>query len=120
MALYNLGDAGWKCSLLVSISASSTELQKEFRDFGAHKSLQLVGQVAKFKFNSKFQPLPVIWQLLPQAIPEKTIAELFGQRSGKAWAGWTGEHKHRELQSWWKLFNCCWQQQVRFTKKTNN
>ena len=50
----------------------------------------------------------------------ETIAELLGQRSGTAWAGWTGEHKHREFQSWRKLFNGCWQQQVRFTKKTNN
>ena len=32
--------------------------------------LQPVGQAAEFKFESKFQPLPMIWQLLPKAIPE--------------------------------------------------
>ena len=32
--------------------------------------LQPVGQAAEFKFKSKFEPLPVIWQSLPKAIPE--------------------------------------------------
>ena len=49
------------------------------------KSLQLVNQAADFKFesSSKFEPLPVIWKLLPKAIPEdnrrsecKSMAEL--------------------------------------------
>ena len=30
----------------------------------AIKSLQLVGQVAEFKFEFKFEPVPVIWQSL--------------------------------------------------------
>ena len=30
----------------------------------AIKPLQLVGQVAEFKFESKFEPMPVIWQSL--------------------------------------------------------
>ena len=34
------------------------------------KPLQLVGTAAEFKFESKFEPLPVIWQSLPKAIPE--------------------------------------------------
>ena len=36
----------------------------------AIKPLQLVGQAAEFKFESKFEPLPVIWQSLPKAVPE--------------------------------------------------
>ena len=34
------------------------------------KTLQSMGQAAEFKFESKFEPLPVIWQSLPKAIPE--------------------------------------------------
>ena len=34
------------------------------------KGLKLVGQVAEFKFESKFEPLSIIWQSLPKAIPE--------------------------------------------------
>ena len=36
----------------------------------AIKPLQLVGQAAEFKFESKFEPLQVIWQSLRKAIPE--------------------------------------------------
>ena len=35
------------------------------------KALQPIGQAAEFKFESKFKPLPVIWQSLPKAIPEE-------------------------------------------------
>ena len=58
-------------SPLSSISAVSTDLKRIqtrhrlFWDFGAG-----VGHAAEFKFESKFEPLPVIWQLLPKAIPE--------------------------------------------------
>ena len=34
------------------------------------KPLQPIGQAAEFKFESKFEPLPVIWQSLPKAVPE--------------------------------------------------
>ena len=34
------------------------------------KPLQPIGQAAKFKFESKFEPLQVIWQSLLEAIPE--------------------------------------------------
>ena len=63
------------------IQASSTDLEKiqapcspmycQFRDFWVDtKPLQLCGQAAEFKFECKFKTLPVIWQLLPKAIPE--------------------------------------------------
>ena len=42
-------------------------------DFGTSEqinSLQPVGQVAEFKFESKFEPLQVIWSWLQKAIPE--------------------------------------------------
>ena len=32
------------------------------------KPLQLVGQAAEFKFESKFEQLHVIWQSLPKAV----------------------------------------------------
>ena len=63
-----------------------------------------VAQAAEFKFESKFEPLQVIWQSLPKAIWEDNrrfwlqnlrMAKLLGTRSGTAWAGRTGEHKHR-------------------------
>ena len=34
------------------------------------KPLQPIGQAAEFKFESKFEPLPFIWQSLPKAVPE--------------------------------------------------
>ena len=40
-------------------------------EFKADKPLQLVGQAAEFKFESKFRPLQVIWQSLPKAFPDK-------------------------------------------------
>ena len=69
-----------------------------------------MGQATEFKFESKFKPLQVIWQLLPKAIREdnqvtaKSRAELLGQRSGtaSARAGRTGEHKHRAFPSLWQ------------------
>ena len=69
----SLGDEG---SVISLISVFSTDL-KEFKlhtvYFGTSeqiKPLQPVGQAAEFKFESKFEPLPVIWQSLPKAIPE--------------------------------------------------
>ena len=44
----------------------------------AIKPLQLVGQAAEFKFESKFEPLPVIWQSL-QSLFQKLIEGLEGQ-----------------------------------------
>ena len=37
------------------------------------KPLQPIGQAAEFKFMSKFEPLPVVWQSLPNAIPEDNL-----------------------------------------------
>ena len=34
------------------------------------KALQPFGQATEFKFESNFEPLPVIWQSLLKAIPE--------------------------------------------------
>ena len=61
---------------LDSTSASLTDLFK----FKLHtnysgisvqiKTLQIVGQAAEFKFESKYEHLPVIWQSLLKVIPE--------------------------------------------------
>ena len=74
------------------------------------KPLQPIGQAAKFKFESKFKLL--LTNAGRQAItPEdysrrqsmdlaaKSTAKLLGQRSGTAWVGQVGEHKHRAFPS---------------------
>ena len=74
----------------------------------AIKPLQLVGQAAQFKFESKFEPLPVIWQSLWRLFQKviefraKSTAKLLGQPSGSACQGRTGEHKHRAFPSQWQ------------------
>ena len=72
----------------------------------AIKPLKLVGQVAQFNFESKFEPLQVIWQSLRKLLQKvieglegKSRAKLLGQLSGSACAGRTGEHKHRAFPS---------------------
>ena len=52
-------------------------------DFGGYKTLQLVGQAAEFKFESKFEPLDVIWQSLRRLF-QKTIEGLEGKINGQA------------------------------------
>ena len=47
------------------------------------KPLQLVGQVAEFKFEIKFEPLPVIWQSLRRLF-QKVIEGLEGKINGQA------------------------------------
>ena len=49
----------------------------------AIKPLQLVGQAAEFKFESKFEPLPVIWQSLRRLF-QKVIEGLEGKINGQA------------------------------------
>ena len=49
----------------------------------AVKPLQLVGQAAQFKFESKFEPLPVIWQSLRRLF-KKVIEGLGGKINGQA------------------------------------
>ena len=63
--------------MLASISQLQ-HTQNEFKFHTVHsgiseqiKLLQLVGQVPDFKFESKFESLPVIWQSLPMTIPEE-------------------------------------------------
>ena len=78
-------------SVMSSISAFLTDLKREFKlhtvYFGTLeqiKPLQPVGQAAEFKFESShFEPLPVIWQSLPKAIPEDN-RRFRGQINGQA------------------------------------
>ena len=77
----------------------------------AIKPLQLDGQVAEFKLESKFEPVPVIWQSLQRLFQKvikglegiglrtKSTAKLFGPLFCYACAGRTGEHKHRAFPS---------------------
>ena len=69
-----------------------------------------IDQAAEFKFESRFKPLQIFWQSLPQAcrrLSQKSIEDfdckindwVLGQRSCTAWVGQTGEHKHRAFQS---------------------
>ena len=45
--------------------------------------MQLVGQAAEFKFESKFEPLPVIWQS-HRTLFQKIIEGLEGKINGQA------------------------------------
>ena len=62
----------------------------------------------EFESESKLEPLQVIWHFrrLFQKITEgfdcKSMAQLLGQRSSTALAGWTGGHKHNVFQSHWQ------------------
>ena len=49
----------------------------------AVKPLQLVGQAAQFKFESKFEPLPVIWESLRRLF-QTVIEGLEGKINGQA------------------------------------
>ena len=49
----------------------------------AKKPLQLVGQAAEFKFESKFEALPVVWQSLRRLF-QKVIEGLEGKINGQA------------------------------------
>ena len=70
---------GNEVAWLASISSLSTDLKKinsnsytvtvNSRISEQIKPLELVGQAAEFKFESKFEPLPVTWQSLLKAIP---------------------------------------------------
>ena len=72
----------------------------------AIKPLQLVGQAAEFKFESKFEPLPVIWQSL-QRLFQKVIEGLEGKINCQALGaalllclhGLDWQHKHKEFPS---------------------
>ena len=97
-------------SSLASISASST-VRKEFELHTVYsgileqiKQLQLIGQAAKFKFESKFKPLPIASEgysrRQKKVLTAQSIAELLGQCSGTAGAVWTAEHKHSVFSSW--------------------
>ena len=74
------------------------------------KPLQPIGHAAEFKFESKFEPLPNSAGRLAMTpedysrrqskdLTAKSMAKLLGPRSGTAWAGRTGEHKHRAFPS---------------------
>ena len=74
------------------------------------KPLQPIGQAEELKFESKFEPLPTSAGHLAttpegylrrqtKELTAKSMAKLLGPRSGTAWAGRTGEHKHRAFPS---------------------
>ena len=76
-------------SLLGSNSASVADLKRIqiphslCCGFGGYKTFTLVVQVAEFKFESKFEPMPVIWQSL-QRLFQKVIEGLEGKINGQA------------------------------------
>ena len=82
-----------------------------FWDIGADESIQTVGQVAELKFESKFEPLPVIWQSLPKAVPEENRRFWLQNQClssldlAPAQLGRVGRRS-----------SCCWQQPARLRK----
>ena len=96
-------------SSLASISASST-VRKEFELHTVYsgileqiKQLQLIGQAAKFKFESKFKHLPIdsegYSRRQKKVLTAQSIAELLGQCSGTAGAVLAAEHRHSVFSS---------------------
>ena len=79
----------WTCNIQERQSASVTDLKRIETphslccDFWGYKPLQLVGQAAQFKFESKFEPLQVIWQSLGRLF-QKVIEGLEGKVNGQA------------------------------------
>ena len=74
------------------------------------KPLQPIGQAAEFKFESKFEPLPTSaghLAITPEGYSRRqskdltaiSMAKLLRPRSGTAWAGRTGQRKHRAFPS---------------------
>ena len=77
-----LGMSLRKVTVLGSNLASETDLKKELKLHTVYaviseaiKPLQLIGQVAQFKFESQFEPLLVIWQSLLRLF-QKVIEDL--------------------------------------------
>ena len=67
-----LRDKGWKpLRTCLNYGIFKGPKKNSIMEFKADKPLQLVGQAAEFKFESKFRPLQVIWQSLPKAFPDK-------------------------------------------------
>ena len=62
----------------------------------------------EFESESKLEPLQVIWhfrrlfQKITEGLDCKSMAQLLGQWSSTALAGWTGGHKHNVFQSHWQ------------------
>ena len=72
----SLGHEGWKQLIpclnfgIFNRPEKNSNSTQFIQGFQSIKAMQLVGQKAEFKFESKFEPLPVIWQSLLKAIPE--------------------------------------------------
>ena len=101
--MFILVDEGWYGLTAVLNVCILKRIQTPHCWFWVLRPLQAVGQAAEYKFKSKFEPVPVIWQSLPKAIPEtikgltaKSNAKLLELQSGM---GWTGKHKHSVFQS---------------------
>ena len=50
------------------------------------KPLHPIGQAAEFTFESKFEPLPIIWQSLPKAIPRDIREFLLQNQWPSSWS----------------------------------
>ena len=79
-----------KVTLLGSNLASVTDFKKELKFYAVYavileaiKPLQLVGQAPEFNYESKCEPLQVIWRSL-QRLFQKVIKGLEGKINGQA------------------------------------
>ena len=118
LLLYSLVEGWYRLTsvLKFGVLKSTQFIQLYFGISEQIKPLQRIGQVAEFKFESKFEPLivrwpvQVIWQSFPKAIPEdirrfwlqnqwpRSCGPLW-QRSGTSWSDWTCKHEHRAFSS---------------------
>ena len=124
--IWHLGrqSGGWglgRCPQFWRSKKNSNSIQYIELYFGVSeqiKPLQPIGQAAEFKFESKFEPLPTSpshLAITPEGYSRRqskdftaiSMAKLLGPHSGTAWAGRSGEHKHRAFpssKSSWPLF----------------
>ena len=66
-----------------------------FRDLGADKT---VTTPRTAEFNLKFEPRPVIWQLLPKAIPEESRSFWLQNQWASLWHSLGGSHGQAQTQ----------------------
>ena len=112
--------------LSFGICNSRTELKRIQNSQSDKKSLQLVGKVADFNFQSAFQPQPFIWPLAPKAISEDNprawvpnlksrdkLLKLLGHCKAQLWL-------ERAKTGWFQVTgSLCRLLQARFTKAVN-
>ena len=104
-----LGMSLRKVTLLGSNLASLSDLKRIetpyslCSDWGGYKTFTTRWSGGRVQVESKFEPLPVIWQIVafsPKAVPEGNRRFRGQNQRPSSWGSSPGEHKHRTFPSW--------------------